>query len=360
MSYAVRAEGLVKRYGTTVALDGVGLTVRPGEVVALLGPNGAGKTTALRVLATLARPDAGRATVCGHDVVRERARVRELIGATGWPAGGGFGEGLYGGGLEGLDGLEGLRGEGLYGEPSWGGPDEAARGGGGREARARAGDLLERFELTGAVGRPVGTLSDGVRRGLELVARLLGGPRVLLLDEPDRGLDPRARRTVRDVVRQLAAEGKAVLFTTQHPGEADGLADRVTLLDDGRVVAEGRPEELKRRIGEPSLRVRPSLAGDGDAVGRILTELTGTGPSRDRHTGLLSVPASDPMLLSALVRRLERAGIGTEDLGLCRPGLEDVVATLTGGGSADQPAARPARRLGDRPEPGSATGSPTR
>ncbi|MEU9996245.1 AAA family ATPase [Streptomyces sp. NPDC050848] len=323
MSYAVRAEGLVKRYGATVALDGVGLAVRPGEVVALLGPNAAGKTTALRVLATLARPDAGRATVCGHDVVRERARVRELIGATGWPAGGGSGEGL----------------EESLGEPSWGGPDEAARGGGGREARARAGDLLERFELTGAVGRPVGTLSDGVRRGLDLVARLLGGPRVLLLDEPDRGLDPRARRTVRDVVRQLAAEGTAVLFTTQHPGEADGLADRVTLLDGGRVVAEGRPEELKRRIGEPSLRVRPSLAGDGDAVGRILTELTGTAPSRDRHTGLLSVPAADPMLLSALVRRLERAGIGTEDLGLSQPGLDDVVATLTGGGSADQPAA---------------------
>ncbi|MGW2015071.1 ATP-binding cassette domain-containing protein [Streptomyces sp. NPDC001927] len=252
MSYAVRAEGLVKRYGDTVALDGFDLAVRPGEVVALLGPQGAGRTTALRVLAALDRPDAGRATVCGHDVVREGARVRELIWGMEWPAG-------------------------------------------GREA----GDLL-------------------------------GSPRVLLLDEPDAAL-------LWNVVGHRAAEGTAVLFTTRHPAEADGLADRVTVLDGGRVVAEGPPEELKRRLGDPSLRVRPSLAGDGDAVQRILTELTGAVPSHDRHTGLFSAPATDPMLLSALVRRLERAGVGTEEVGLRRPDLEEVVTALTAGAGSVRP-----------------------
>lgn len=272
MSYAVRAEGLVKRYGDTLALDGVDLAVRPGETVALLGPHGAGKTTVLRVLAGLDRPDAGRAAVCGHDVVREGARVRELVTATGWPTGGGA-----------------ARVDGVRGDPTWTGPD-----------------------------------------GEERVALLLGSSPVLLLDEPDTGLDHRARRTVRAVLRRLAAGGTAVLFTTQQPGAADGLADRVAVLDGGRVVADGTPEELKRRTGDPSLRVRPSLTGDGDAVDRILTELTGTAPAHDRHTGLFSAPATDPMLLAALVRRLERAGIGTEEVGLRQPDLEDVLAALTG------------------------------
>ncbi|MFE5485827.1 ABC transporter ATP-binding protein [Streptomyces sp. NPDC056527] len=252
MSYAIRAEGLVKRYGDTVALDGVDLELRVGEVRALLGPNGAGKTTAVRILATLEQPDAGGATIGGHDLVRDRARVRELIGPP----------------------------------------------------------------LPGA-------------GGLDALDRLPGRPRVLLLDEPDAGLDPRARDALRDVVRRLAADGSSVLLTTQHPEEADGLADRVTVLDRGRVVAEGRPDELRHRIGEPRLWVRPTLPGDGAAVARILTELAGTAPRRDRHRVLFSVPASDPMLLSALVRRLERAGIGTEDVGLRRPGLDEVLLALT-------------------------------
>ncbi|MFF5938036.1 ABC transporter ATP-binding protein [Streptomyces sp. NPDC012508] len=281
MTHAIRAEGLVKRYGGAAALDGVGLEVGAGEVVGLLGPNGAGKSTVVRILSALDRPDAGRVTVCGHDVVREGERVRELLAAAEGPPG------------------------------AW------------------PGRLLARFGLTAAAGRPVAALSDGERRGLDLVARLSDGPRVLILDEPDRGLDVRARRALRDAVRRLAAEGTAVLLTTEHPDEADGLADRVALLDRGRVVAEGRPDEVTRRTGEASLRVRPSLAGDGDAVSRILTELTGARPSHDRDTGTLSVPAADPMLLSALVRRLERAGIGTETLGLHQPTLEDAVGALT-------------------------------
>ncbi|MFE5963898.1 ATP-binding cassette domain-containing protein [Streptomyces sp. NPDC056463] len=292
MTYVIRAEGLVKRYGTTAAVDGVDLEVRAGEVVGLIGPNGAGKSTVVRILSAHDRPDAGRATVCGHDVVRERRRVRALL----TPAGDAGGAG---------------------------GTDDA-----GRAGAAGADRLLGCFALTGAVGRPVDALSDGERRGLELVARLSAGPQVLILDEPDSGLDVRARRAVRDVVRRLAAEGTAVLFTTQHPDEADGLADRVALLDRGRIVAEGRPEEVGRRAGEASLRVRPSLAGDGDAVSRILTELTGAAPSYEPHTGTLSAPAADPMLLSALVRRLERSGIGTETLGLHQPTLQDALAAL--------------------------------
>ncbi|MEU6985220.1 ATP-binding cassette domain-containing protein [Streptomyces sp. NPDC046324] len=280
MTYAIRDEGLVKSYGGAGALDGVGLEVRAGEVVGLLGPNGAGKSTVVRILSALDRPDAGRVTVCGHDVVR-RERARELLAAP-------------------------------EGDPG-----------------AGSGRLLAAFGLTGAAGRPVGALSDGERRGLDLAARLSPGPRVLILDEPDRGLDVRARRALRDAVRRLAAEGTAVLLTTQHPAEADGSADRVALLDRGRVVAEGRPEEVARRTGEASLRVRPSLAGDGEAVSRILTELTGATPSHDRDTGTLSVPAADPMLLSALVRRLERSGIATETLGLHQPTLEDAVDALT-------------------------------
>ncbi|MEU9860132.1 AAA family ATPase [Streptomyces sp. NPDC047971] len=275
MSYTIRAEGLVKSYGDTVALDGVDLELRVGEVRALIGPNGAGKTTAMRILAALEHPDAGTATVGGHDLVRDRARVRELIGPL----------------LPGVDGV-------------------------------------------GALGR------------------LLGGPPVLLLDEPDAGLDPRAREALWDVVRRLAREGSSVLFTTRYPDEADGLADRVTVLDRGRTVAEGRPDELRRLIGEPRLCVRPTLPGDGEAVERILTELSCASPRHDPHSGLFSVPASDPMLLSALVRRLERAGIGTEDTGMRRPGLGEVLLALTGRGGRQAPGSLQTVASGaSRPDP---------
>ncbi|MGW8883452.1 ATP-binding cassette domain-containing protein [Streptomyces sp. NPDC055749] len=308
MSYAIRAEGLVKRYGDMVALDGVDLEVPAGKVVGVLGPNGAGKTTTVRILSTLLRPDGGRATVGGHDVVKDQVRVRGLIGLTG----------QYASVDEALSGTENLV---LLGRLL-----DLSR----RDARARAAELLEQFELTEAAGRPISTFSGGMRRRLDLAASLVGRPQVLYLDEPTTGLDPHARQEVWGIVRRLVAEGSTVLLTTQYLEEADQLADRITVIDRGRVAAEGRPDELKRRIGGQTLQVRPTVPADLDAVGRILTELTGAAPVRDVNTGLLTVPVDDPVLISALVRKLDGAGIGADELGLRLPSLDEVFLALTG------------------------------
>ncbi len=199
-----------------------------------------------------------------------------------------------------------------------------------REARARARELLERFELTEAAERPISTFSGGMRRRLDLAASLVGRPQVLYLDEPTTGLDPHARQEVWEVVRRLVADGVTVLLTTQYLEEADQLADSITVFDHGRVVAEGRPDELKRRVGGQTLQVRPTLLTDGDEVRRILGELTGFAPSHDRNTGLLTAPADDPMLISALVRRLDGAGITADELGMRLPSLDEVFLALTG------------------------------
>ncbi|MFF5209272.1 ATP-binding cassette domain-containing protein [Streptosporangium sp. NPDC000396] len=308
MSYAIRAEGLVKRYGDMVALNGVDLEVPAGKVVGVLGPNGAGKTTTVRILATLLRPDGGRATVGGHDVVRDPVRVRGLIGITG----------QYASVDETLSGTENLVLLGRLLDLSK------------RDAKARAAELLERFELTDAATRPISTFSGGMRRRLDLAASLVGRPQVLYLDEPTTGLDPHTRNEMWEVVRRLVADGSTVLLTTQYLEEADQLADRITVIDHGRVVAEGRPGELKRRVGGQILHVRPTLPADLDEVGRILFELTGLTPARDVNTGLLTVPAADPMLVSALVRRLDGAGIAADELGLRLPSLDEVFLALTG------------------------------
>ncbi|PZG23510.1 ATP-binding cassette domain-containing protein [Nonomuraea aridisoli] len=305
--HAIRAEGLIKRYGGTTALEGVDLEVPVGKVVGILGPNGAGKTTTVRILATLLRPDGGRAEVGGHDVVRDPVRVRSLIGLTGQDASVD----------EDLSAVENLVLLGRLLNLSK------------RQARARASELLERFELAEAAGRPIATLSGGMRRRLDLAASLVGRPRILLLDEPTTGLDPHTRNELWAVVRELVADGTTVLLTTQHLEEADQLADRVTVVDRGKVAAEGRPGELKRRIGGQILHVRPTLRGDLDAATRILAELTGTTPARDENTGLLSAPADDPMLVSALVRRLEQAAIPADELGLRLPSLDEVFLALT-------------------------------
>ncbi|MEV8407489.1 ATP-binding cassette domain-containing protein [Streptomyces niveus] len=308
MSYAIRAEGLVKRYGDMVALDGVDLEVPAGKVIGVLGPNGAGKTTTVRILATLLRPDGGHASVGGYDVVKDHVRVRGLIGLTG----------QYASVDEDLSGAENLV---LLGRLL-----DLSR----REARARARELLERFELTEAAERPISTFSGGMRRRLDLAASLVGRPQVLYLDEPTTGLDPHARQEVWEVVRRLVADGVTVLLTTQYLEEADQLADSITVFDHGRVVAEGRPDELKRRVGGQTLQVRPTLLTDGDEVGRILGELTGVAPSHDRNTGLLTAPTDDPMLISALVRRLDGAGITADELGMRLPSLDEVFLALTG------------------------------
>jgi oleandomycin transport system ATP-binding protein len=236
MQNAIHAEGLIKRYGGTVALDGADLSARTGSVLGLLGPNGAGKTTAVRILATLLRPDGGHATVCGFDVRRDPREVRSRIGLTG----------QYAAVDENLTGHENLLMVGrLLGMSR---PD----------ARARATELLRDFRLSDAAGRAAKTFSGGMRRRLDLAASLVGRPEVLFLDEPTTGLDPRSRNEVWDVVRERVAAGTTVLLTTQYLEEADQLADDIAVIDHGRVIATGTPAELKSKVGGQALAVRPS------------------------------------------------------------------------------------------------------
>ena len=305
---AIQAEGLVKRFGDTTALDGVDLEVPAGTVLGVLGPNGSGKTTAVRVLATLLRADAGQALVGGYDVAAEPVAVRALIGLTG----------QYASVDEDLTGTENLV---LIGRLL-----ELSR----REARVRARELLGRFGLADAAGRAVKTYSGGMRRRLDLAASLVGRPSVLFLDEPTTGLDPASRNQVHDMVRVLVEDGTSVLLTTQYLDEADKLAHRITVLDRGAVVATGRPDELKRRTGGQTVQVRPTSGRDMEAVAGILTELTGHEPVRDDGTGLLTAPVPDPMLLSTLVRRLDEAGITADELALRLPSLDEVFLSLTG------------------------------
>ncbi|KAA5829599.1 ATP-binding cassette domain-containing protein [Saccharopolyspora hirsuta] len=308
MSYAIQAEGLVKRFGSTTALAGVDLAVPAGTILGVLGPNGAGKTTAVRILATLLRPDAGTATVAGCDVLRQPVAVRSRIGLTG----------QYASVDEELTGVENLV---LIGRLL-----EMPR----RDAKARAAELLERFGLTDAGGRAIKTYSGGMRRRLDLAASLVGRPEILYLDEPTTGLDPRSRNQVWDMVRDLTGEGVTVLLTTQYLEEADQLADRISVIDRGRVVADGRADELKRRTGGQTLQVRPTDLANVPAVRRILAELTGAEPSTHDESGLLTTPVDDPVLLSTLVRRLDDAGITADELALRLPSLDEVFLAITG------------------------------
>lgn len=314
MSYAIQAEGLVKRFGATTALDGVDLAAPTGSILGVLGPNGAGKTTAVRILATLLRPDAGRATVAGRDLHREAVAVRGRIGLTG----------QYASVDEELTGVENLV---LIGRLL-----ELSR----RDARARAAELLERFGLTDAGGRAIKTYSGGMRRRLDLAASIVGRPEVLYLDEPTTGLDPRSRNQVWDMVTGLTGEGVTVLLTTQYLEEADQLADRISVIDHGRVVAEGRADELKRRTGKQTLQVRPSGAEDVPEVRRIVAELTGAQPATDGEGGLITAPVDDPVLLSTLVRRLDDAGITADELALRLPSLDEAFLALTGKPAAEE------------------------
>ncbi|MBA8826590.1 oleandomycin transport system ATP-binding protein [Saccharopolyspora lacisalsi] len=313
MTFAVQAEGLVKRFGSTTALGGVDLAAPAGSILGVLGPNGAGKTTSVRILATLLRPDEGHATVAGYDVRRQPVAVRSRIGLTG----------QYASVDEELTGSENLL---LIGRLL-----EMSR----RNAKARGAELLERFGLSEAGGRALKTYSGGMRRRLDLAASLMGRPEVLYLDEPTTGLDPRSRNQVWEMVRTLTDEGVTVLLTTQYLEEADQLADRISVIDHGRVVAEGRADELKRRTGSQTLQVRSSSPSELETISGILAELTGTEPTKNADTGLLTAPADDPVLMSALVRRLDDADITADELSLRLPSLDEAFLSITGKPAAD-------------------------
>jgi oleandomycin transport system ATP-binding protein len=313
MTYAIQAEGLVKRFGETHALAGVDLTARTGTVLGLLGPNGAGKTTAVRVLATLIRPDAGTARVGGHDVVRDAHRVRQLIGLTG----------QYAGVDEMLTGTENLL---LIGR---------LLGMSRREAKGRAAELLERFELWDARDRAAKTYSGGMRRRLDLAASLVGRPQILYLDEPTTGLDPRSRSGLWDIVRGLTEDGVTVLLTTQYLEEADQLADDIVVIDHGKVIAEGTPDELKTQAGGQVLEVRPVTPADHVTVSRVISELAGSTPQV--VDGLVTAPITDPTVLPAVVRRLDEVGVVVSELSLRKSSLDEVFFVLTGH-RTDEPA----------------------
>jgi oleandomycin transport system ATP-binding protein len=308
MSTVIAAEGLTKRFGTTQALAGVDISAERGQVLALLGPNGAGKTTIVRILATLLKPDAGRARVCGYDVVADATVVRQLIALTG----------QYASVDEELSGNENLimicR---LLGH------DRPA-------SRARAREMLERFDLAEAAGRAVKTYSGGMRRRLDLAASLLGDPEVLFLDEPTTGLDPRGRGQMWDTVRGVVADGATVLLTTQYLDEADALADQIAVIDHGSVVASGTPDELKARTGRQTLAVRAIDRGDTLQVADIVAAVVGARPDVSPDNGLVSVAIGDPGLVPVVVRRLDDAGIVAGELNLRLPSLDEVFLTLTG------------------------------
>lgn len=306
MDHAIVAEGLVKHFGETKALDGVDLSVRTGSVLGLLGPNGAGKTTAVRVLATLLRPDAGRATVGGFDVARDAHRVRQLIGLTG----------QYASVDEQLTGFENLLLIGrLLGVPK-------------PEAKQRARELLAQFDLADAGSRAARTYSGGMRRRLDLAACLVGRPPLLYLDEPTTGLDPRVRTELWDLIRGLVAGGTTVLLTTQYLDEADQLADDIVVIDHGKVIATGTPDELKTKVGGQTLVVRPTQEEQLPVVASVVAELTGNEPET---TGLLvSAQVPDPAVLSAVVRRLDDAGVVVTELALRSSSLNEVFLSLTG------------------------------
>ena len=325
--YAVRADGLRKRYGDTRALDGLDLAVPTGTVRGLLGPNGAGKTTAVRILATLLRFDGGRAEVAGFDVAREAAQVRSRIGLAGQQ-------------VAVDDELSGRQNLVTFGRLYHLGR---------RGAQRRAAELLDRFGLADAADRPARQYSGGMRRRLDLAASLILTPQVLFLDEPTTGLDPRGRAEVWEAVRSLAATGTTVLLTTQYLDEADQLADEVTVIDAGRVIAGGTPDQLKSRIGGDRIEVVVRDAGQLGAAAAAIARVVGAEPEVDPVTRRLAAPVRDRVAaLTGVVRGLDAAGVAADDIGVRRPTLDDVFLRLTG------------RRTGpDRPDaahPGPASG----
>ncbi|MFE9118021.1 ATP-binding cassette domain-containing protein [Streptomyces sp. NPDC007172] len=313
---AVSVRGLVKHFGDTKALDGVDLDVREGTVLGVLGPNGAGKTTLVRCLSTLLVPDAGTAVVAGYDVVRQPRQLRRTIGLTG----------QYASVDEKLSGRENLYMIGRLLDLSR------------KDARARADELLERFSLTDAGKRLAATYSGGMRRRLDLAASMIGHPAVLYLDEPTTGLDPRTRSEVWDEVRRMVAEGATVLLTTQYMEEAEQLASELTVIDRGKVIANGEVDELKARVGGRTLQIRPTDPEQLGAMARAVTEagldgVAGTQVVPDE--GVLNVPILSDEQLTAVVGLLGSHGFGIAHIGTHLPSLDEVFLAITGQKTAD-------------------------
>lgn len=307
-SPAIEAEGLVRTFGDVRALDGIDLAIRTGTVFGLLGPNGAGKTTAIRILSTLLKPDAGRASVGGFDVVEQPSEVRRRIGLTG----------QYAAIDELLSGEENLYMIGrLLGMPP------------GR-ARTRSTELLDSFNLSDAADKLAKDYSGGMRRRLDLAASLVGRPPFLYLDEPTTGLDPKSRLDLWGLIRTLVSDGTTVLLTTQYLEEADRLADELVVIDHGRVIATGTPSELKTRTGGRVMEARPLDPADIPETRRILSEFA-TGDDETHVAGqLVTVTVTDRSVLGAAIDRLDEAGIATDDLAVRRPSLDEVFLSLTG------------------------------
>ena len=334
---AIIAEGLLKVYRTRKtevrALDGVDLSVAQGSVLGLLGPNGAGKTTAVRILATLLKPDAGRATVGGFDVVRQADEVRSVIGLSG----------QYAAVDENLTGRENLWLFGrLYQLSS-------------ADAKRRATQLLEQFDLIDAADRTVKTYSGGMRRRLDLGSALIGRPRLLFLDEPTTGLDPRSRLGMWDVIRALVREGATLLLTTQYLEEADELANTIAVVDHGKIIARGTADELKSQVGGERIEV---VVHDRTVIPRaveVLSRDAGSACAVDEHTRRLTVPArGGAQALIQIVRDFDEAGIAIDDIALRRPTLDDVFLSLTGH-AAEERQAEDERQLASA---GEASGRP--
>jgi ABC-2 type transport system ATP-binding protein len=305
---AIETEGLVKVFGETRAVDGIDLAVRPGTVYGVLGPNGAGKTTTIRMLATLIRPDAGRARVLGHDIMSEADAVRSCVSLTG----------QFASVDEELNGRENLV---LLGR---------LFGFGKRDASERATELLEAFGLSDAADKLVRDYSGGMRRRLDIAASIVVTPELLFLDEPTTGLDPRSRNQVWDIVRVLVAEGTTVLLTTQYLEEADQLADRIAIIDHGKVIAEGTSGELKATVGSGSLFVRLHQAEHRPTALQVLTDVLGERPLLEADPAALSARTPDPDRVATALAQLSLAGVGVAEFSLGQPSLDEVFLSLTG------------------------------
>ncbi|WP_069817424.1 ATP-binding cassette domain-containing protein [Streptomyces sp. TP-A0874] len=317
MQEAIYAEGICKRYGDYQALSGVNLAVPAGTVLGVLGPNGAGKTTTVRILTTLLSPDQGYARVAGYDVLKQPREVRRNIGLTG----------QYAAVDERLTGRENLQLISVLLHQ------------GRRRAKQRANELLEKFSLTAAADRPAKTYSGGMRRRLDLAASLVASPPVIFLDEPTTGLDLTSRLALWDMIREQVNEGVTVLLTTQYLEEADQLADRVAVIDTGKVIADGTPDELKRRVGGDRLEVSVSSPADLATVVRVLCGVSFEAPKVDEENRTVSVPLGGGIkAIAGVSGELAAAGVEPEDFAVRRSSMDDVFLALTGktaGGDED-------------------------